>query len=196
MIIRGIGTAETLGGPVTPLVGGTWDAHTQCPNCNAEVPLSNLSTAPMPGGGNAVFFASTEEERQEAITLLGALREGEPSFTSTDELASYIEEVAPRLDSLADWIRSHQDALISALIPTLVALLLAIIQDQQGISGEELEEILEKHSTPKVVIVDDDSNESKTGPRQQGQRKRQPGGRSGPRNQDRDHDDQGDTPGQ
>jgi hypothetical protein len=121
----------------------------------------------MPGGFEALFFASSEAERHEAMAVLGALKESSVEFGSAEDLASFVEEQAPALQALADWIRNHQDALIAALIPTIATVLVALVLQQDSISAEELDRILEHNSRPEVIVINEDADETDTHPSKQ-----------------------------
>jgi hypothetical protein len=126
--------------------------------------MTNHVTAHTTDGRRVEFFASSDAERLAVMALLSSLRDGEVAFTSASDLADYVEATAPALQALADWIRAHQDALIQALIPTIVTVLVAVLMNEKSISTEDLDKLLENNSRPEVIVIHEDSDQSSQHP--------------------------------
>lgn len=137
-----------------------WGTH--CPRCGGEAWATNAVSHVDAAGVRWSYFASTEEEKRWLHEVLDFLRD-EPA--SVEAVIAELEAKganATVLRALAEWVRAHQDALITALIPTLVTVLLHLLSQDSGLTAEQLDRILEEHrggSSEQVVEPAQRANE-------------------------------------
>jgi hypothetical protein len=111
---------------------GTWTMN--CVRCGGQVPIENSFSDTTTTHATSII-ANSPDHLEALRDLVRGLREMDPDSVAPDHLADELEESAPFLKPIADYLRAHASD-VGVTIGVLVALLAWLFPDPLGLAEQ------------------------------------------------------------
>jgi len=127
-------------------VGNGINVLVTCPRCG-----SSFDAAP----GDGMFATGPDGQLVKVRDLVARLQSEDPSTYTPNELAEALEATDPRLGALAQWVRDHQDLVISVIVQFVIAFLtIWLTQPDAGVSPEQIHDLIEQVQEQSAQVPD------------------------------------------